>query len=43
MGGDAAYGTGTVDYVTGGATITLGALPDVGSSVLLILGQPCAL
>ena len=39
-GGDAAYGAGTVDYVTGGATITLGALPDVGSSVLLSWGSP---
>lgn len=39
-GGDAAYGTGTVDYVTGGVTITLGALPDVGSSVLLSWGSP---
>ena len=39
-GGDAQYGTGTVDYVTGGATITLGALPDVGSSVLLSWGSP---
>lgn len=39
-GGDTAYGAGTVDYVTGGATITLGALPDVGSSVLLSWGSP---
>lgn len=40
VGGDAAYGTGTIDYVTGSATITLGALPDVGSSVLLSWGSP---
>lgn len=40
VGGDAQYGTGTVNYVTGGATITLGALPDVGSSVLLSWGSP---
>ena len=40
VGGDVQYGTGTVDYVTGGATITLGALPDVGSSVLLSWGSP---
>ena len=40
VGGDAAYGTGTVDYVTGGVTISLGALPDVGSSVLLSWGSP---
>lgn len=40
VGGDASYGTGTVDPVTGGVTITLGALPDVGSSVLLSWGSP---
>ena len=40
LGGDAAYGTGTVNYVTGGVTVTLGALPDVGSSVLLTWGSP---
>lgn len=40
VGADAAYGTGTVDYVTGGVTVTLGALPDVGSSVLLTWGSP---
>lgn len=40
VGADPAYGTGTVDYVTGGATVTLGALPDVGSSVLLSWGSP---
>ena len=39
-GDDPAYGTGTVDYVTGGITITLGALPDVGSSLLLYWGSP---
>lgn len=39
-GGDAAYGTGTVNYVTGGVIVTLGALPDVGSSVLLSWGSP---
>lgn len=40
VGGDASYGTGTVNYVTGGTTITLGALPDVGSSILLGWGSP---
>jgi hypothetical protein len=40
VGGDTAYGTGSVDYVTGGATVTLGALPDVGSSVLMSWGSP---
>ena len=39
-GGDPAYGTGTVNYVTGGVIVTLGALPDVGSSVLLSWGSP---
>ncbi len=39
-GGDAAYGTGTVNYVTGGVIVTLGALPDVGSSLLLSWGSP---
>lgn len=39
-GGDAAYGAGTIDYVTGGVIVTLGALPDVGSSVLLAWGSP---
>lgn len=39
-GGDSAYGTGTVNYVTGGVIITLGSLPDVGSSVLLSWGSP---
>lgn len=40
VGGDASYGTGTIDYVTGACTITLGALPDVGSSLLLSWGSP---
>ncbi|MBD9407129.1 hypothetical protein IB236_17425 [Acidovorax sp. ACV02] len=40
VGSDAAYGTGTVDPVTGGVAITLGALPDVGSSLLLSWGSP---
>ena len=31
---DAAFGAGTVNYGTGTAAVTLGALPDVGSSVL---------
>jgi len=39
-GDDPAYGTGNVDYVGGGATVTLGALPDVGSSVLFSWGSP---
>ena len=33
-------GTGTVSYTTGAMTITLGALPDIGSSVLIQWGSP---
>lgn len=40
VGDDPAYGTGTVDYVTGSCAVTLGALPDVGSSVLSSWGSP---
>lgn len=40
QGDDPAYGTGTIDYVTGALVITLGALPDVGSAVLLSWGSP---
>lgn len=41
MGGDdAAYGSGTVDYVTGAVVITLGALPDVGSSSIIGWASP---
>lgn len=32
---DVSYGAGTVNYVTGALVITLGALPDVGSALLL--------
>lgn len=39
-GGDSAYGTGTVDLVTGALTVTLGALPDVGSSNIIAWGSP---
>ena len=39
-GGDAQYGTGTVDYINGAITVTLGALPDVGSSIILSWGSP---
>ena len=40
IGDDPAYGTGLVNYVTGGANITLGALPDVGSSIVYTWGTP---
>lgn len=38
-GGDATYGTGTIDLVTGALTVTLGALPDVGSSNIASWGS----
>jgi hypothetical protein len=37
-GSDPAYGVGTVSYVTGTANVTLGALPDVGSRVMVAWG-----
>ena len=39
-GSDAAYGTGSIDYLTGTMVVTLGALPDVETSVLLAWGSP---
>lgn len=39
-GDDPAYGTGTVNYITGTIVVTLGALPDVGSEILLAWGSP---
>lgn len=35
-----AYGTGTINYVTGSMVVTLAALPDVGSKVLATYGLP---
>jgi len=35
---DASYGTGTVSYLDGTASVTLGALPDVGSAVMFFWG-----
>jgi hypothetical protein len=32
---NSAFGVGTINYTTGGLQVTLGALPDVGSSILL--------
>lgn len=37
-GSDRAYGLGNIDYATGSLSVTLGALPDVGSSVLVSFG-----
>lgn len=33
-GGDSSQGVGTVNYTTGSISVTLGALPDVGSSII---------
>jgi hypothetical protein len=38
-GSDAAYGSGTISYSTGNAAVTLGALPDAGSSILFFFGS----
>jgi hypothetical protein len=37
-GDDPAYGTGIVDYLTGSANVSLGALPDVDSSIIYTWG-----
>lgn len=39
-GDQAAFGAGTIDYTTGVMTVTLGALPDIGSSLLLAFASP---
>lgn len=39
-GSDPAYGVGNIDYATGAVVVTLGSLPDVGSSVILNWGSP---
>jgi hypothetical protein len=38
-GTDAAYGVGTINYTTGSMTITLGAVPDVGSPLVYTWGD----
>lgn len=37
-GSDPAFGAGTVSYTTGTASVTLGALPDVGSEIMFYWG-----
>lgn len=37
-GADSAYGSGVINYTTGSVVVTLGALPDVGSSVIAVWG-----
>lgn len=39
-GADAGSGAGTVDYSTGSAAVTLGALPDVGSQIMYVWASP---
>lgn len=39
-GSDPALGAGTVNYTTGSLAVTLGALPDVGSQVVITWGSP---
>lgn len=38
-GSDASYGAGVLSQATGSMSLTLGALPDVGSSILLLWGS----
>lgn len=37
-GVDAAFGSGNVNYITGSVILTMGALPDVGSKVIMTYG-----
>ncbi len=39
-GTDPAFGAGTIDYATGALSITLGALPDVGSQIIIGWASP---
>ena len=39
-GSDSTYGVGSIDYVTGALVLTLGALPDVDSSLIFAWGSP---
>jgi len=38
-GSDPGFGSGTIDYVTGNTSVTLGALPDAGSQIIHIYGS----
>ena len=37
-GADTSYGSGTINFSTGSVVVTLGALPDVGSTVIAVWG-----
>ena len=39
VGADASYGAGNLSFTTGSLALTLGALPDVGSDIILIWGD----
>ena len=39
-GSDPSFGAGTLSYVTGSAPVTLGALPDVGSQIMMTWASP---
>lgn len=39
-GSDSAYGVGTINYTTGSVAMTLGAIPDVGSALIIEWGDP---
>lgn len=38
-GSDSSYGTGTLSFLTGSLAVTLGAVPDVGSSIIVLWGD----
>jgi hypothetical protein len=38
-GGDSSYGSGTVNYATGSVSLTLGAMPDIGSCIIFEFGS----
>jgi hypothetical protein len=38
-GSDPGFGSGTIDYVNGSVSVTLGALPDAGSQIIHIYGS----
>jgi len=40
VGADASYGSGMVNFTTGSLMVTLGALPDTGSEILMSWGSP---
>ena len=42
VGADASYGSGVINFTTGSIMVTLGALPDTGSEILMYWGAPTA-